>query len=281
MWSLQTTLIQHYLKVCSMPNLAELQSEFQAYLIGDIKAAGFTNHIVDDAKVGVNKRLAIYFDSYRLRIIEALSTAYPKLKTLVGDDLFERIAREYIDDYPSTYQNMRWYGGHMREHLLYSLPEHPIAAEMAAFEWALSLAFDAEDVAELSLQDISEVPPEHWSALQLKFQPAIQIVRLRWNIIPIWKVLDVEETPPLLSQDSIYTSWLIWRKDFSSQFRSMDEMEAIALHMAMTGATFEEVCENIEGQEGETTAEEAMTTAAQYMADWIQSGMIASFKLLD
>lgn len=264
-----------------MTDLAQLQAEFQAYLIGDASGAGFTRQIVDDAKVGVNRRLAIYFDSYRLRIIEALATAYPKLESLTGDDLFERLAREYIDKFPSTYHNIRWYGGHMREHLLYSLPEHPVTAEMAAFEWALSLAFDAEDVPELSLQDLAEIPAENWSALQFNFQPAIQIVRFRWNIIAIWKALDAEETPPALLQDSIYTSWIVWRRDFSSQFRSMDEMEVIALHLAMTGATFAEVCERLEGQEAETSAEQAMTIAAQYMAGWLQSGMIASFSLLD
>ena len=131
-----------------MSDLAQLQSEFQAYLVNNISGAGFTKYIVDDAKVGVNKRLSIYYDAYRLRITEALATAYPKLKALVGDDKFKGIALEYIDDYPSTYPNMRWYGAHMREHLLYSLPEHPITAEMAAFEWALSLAFDAEDAVE-------------------------------------------------------------------------------------------------------------------------------------
>lgn len=265
----------------NMLDLAQLQSEFQSYLIGDKNSTTFSTRIIDDAKVGVNRRLAIYFDAYRLRIIEALATAYPKLKALLGDDLFNRIAREYIDEFPSTYQNMRWVSGNMREHLLYSIPEHPIAAEMAVFEWSLSLTFDAEDVAELSLQDLAEIPPEHWNALQLKFQPAIQIVRLRWNIIPIWKALDADEAPPALLQDSIYTSWLIWRRDFSSQFRSMGEMEAIALHMAMTGATFEKVCESLEGQEAETTSEEAMTIAAQYMAGWLQSGMIVSFTLLN
>lgn len=273
--------MQQSLQTYNMLDLAQLQSEFQSYLIGDKSRTTFTTRIIDDAKMGVNRRLAIYFDAYRLRIIEALATAYPKLKALLGDDLFNRIAREYIDEFPSTYQNMRWVGGNMREHLLYSIPEHPIAAEMAVFEWSLSLAFDAEDVAELSLQDLAEIPPEHWNALQFKFQPSIQIVRLRWNIIPIWKALDADEASPALLQDSIYTLWLIWRRDLSSQFRSIGEMESIALHMAMTGATFAEVCESLEGQEAETTAEEAMTIAAQYMAGWLQSGMIVSFTLLN
>lgn len=255
----------------STSQLAQLQSAFQSYLIDSARGGAFAEKIIDDAKVGVQKRLGIYFDGYRYRIIEALATAYPKLKLLVGDDLFEQIARAYIAEYPSTYQNIRWYGSQMRMHLLNYLPEHPIAAEMAAFEWALSLAFDAEEAPELALQDLAEIPPQDWAALSFKFQPAIQVIRLRWNIIPIWNALNMEETPPALAQDSSYTSWLIWRKDLNPQFRSMNELEVIAQHMAMTGATFAEVCASLEG---EMNAADAMTTAAQFLAGWLQEGMI-------
>ena len=116
-----------------------------------------------------------------MRIIEALATAYPQLNALLGDVLFDNTAREYITAYPSTYRNLRWYGSEMREHLLTTLSQHPIAAEMADFEWTLSLAFDAEDVLELSLQDLATIPPENWAELSFKFQPAIKIVRTRWN----------------------------------------------------------------------------------------------------
>lgn len=262
-----------------MHHLAQLQSEFQAYLLGDGKVSPFKNRIIDDTKVGVKKRLGIYYDAYRLRIIEALATAYPKLKALLGDDLFTSIARQYIDEFPSTYRNLRWYGGHMREHLLYVLPEHPIAAEMAAFEWALLSAFDADDLPELSLQQLTEVPAENWGSLHFKFHPAIYVVRLRWNIIPIWKALDVEKTPPAPAQDSIYTSWLIWRKNLNAQFRSVTEMEVIALNLAMTGASFGDVCESLEGQTDDN-AEEAMMMAAQYLAGWLQAGMIVEANML-
>ena len=138
-----------------MSQLAKLQADFQAYLLDDTQGASFIKSFVDDKKVGAKKRLGIYHDAYRLRIIEALATAYPQLNALLGDVLFDNTAREYITAYPSTYRNLRWYGSEMREHLLTTLSQHPIAAEMADFEWTLSLAFDAEDVLELSLQDLS------------------------------------------------------------------------------------------------------------------------------
>lgn len=257
-------------------HLAELQSAFQSYLIDNFQGADFTKNIVDDTRLGAQKRLSIYFDAYRFRIIEALATTYPKLKLLVGDDLFEQISRTYISKFPSSFQNIRWYGSHMQLHLLDYLPQHPIAAEMAEFEWALSLIFDAEDVPELQLSDLSEIPLQDWGMLRFTFQPAIQVIRLRWNIIPIWNSLNIEETPPALAQDSNYTLCLIWRKNLNPQFRSMSEMEFIAQRMAMTNATFAEVCASLEG---EVSTEQAMATAAQFLAGWLQEGMISKVTL--
>lgn len=179
-----------------MSQLAKLQADFQAYLLDDAKSSSFIKAVIDDKKVSAKKRLSIYHDAYRLRIVEALATAYPQLKALLGDLLFNKIAREYITAYPSTYRNLRWYGGEMREHLLTTLAQHPIAAEVADFEWALSLAFDAENVPELTLQELSTIPPENWDTLSFRFQPAVKVVRTRWNTIRIWQALEAEEIPP-------------------------------------------------------------------------------------
>ena len=254
-----------------MSQLAKLQADFQAYLLDDAKGSNFIHAVVDDKKVGAKKRLSIYHDAYRFRIIEALATAYPQLKALLGDVLFDKTAREYIEAYPSTYRNLRWYGSQMCEHLLTTLPQHPIAAEMADFEWALSLAFDAEDVPELNLQDLAAIPPENWAELSFKFQPAIKIVRASWNVIPIWKALEIGETPPKPAQASSYQSWLIWRKNFNPQFRLITEIEVITLNMAMSGATFGDVCESLNIAMDE---EEAVTAAAQYLAGWLEAGLI-------
>lgn len=260
-----------------MSQLAKLQAGFQAYLLDDAKGSSFIKAVIDDKKVGAEKRLSIYRDAYRLRIIEALATVYPQLKALLGDVLFNKIASEYITAHPSTYRNLRWYGSKMREHLLTTLTQHPIAAEMADFEWALSLAFDAENVPELSLQDLASIPPENWAVLSFKFQPSIKIVRTRWNTITVWQALDADEVPSKPAQESTYQSWLIWRKNFNSQFRLITEMEVIALNMAMMGATFGEICASLEVELDE---EHAMTTAAQYLASWLEGGLISKVVLI-
>ena len=259
-----------------MTHLERLQTDFQAYLIDDAKGAAFTHCIVDDTKVGVKKRLGIYYDAYRFRIIEALTTVYPKLKILLGDDLFESIARAYIDQYPSTYCNMRWYGSNMRDYLLAALPQHPIAAEMATFEWSLGLAFDAEDAPILTLQDLTEVPVEEWSDLKFMFHPSVQLLPLQWNIVQLWNALEKDETPPSIIKT--HEPCLIWRAGFNlneglnSHFRSIETSEYTAIQLAISGASFGDLCDSLQNAFGE---EEATTKASQYLSGWLNDGVIS------
>lgn len=254
-----------------MTQLTKLQADFQAYLFDEVKGAAFKRQIFDDEKVGAKKRLGIYYDAYRLRIIEALVSAYPNLKALLGDDLFESIARSYIDKYPSTYRNMRWVGDKMQLHLQQTLLQKPIAAEMAAFEWALGLAFDAEDLPVLTLQDLASIPPENWADLSFRLHPSVQLLDLKWNVLSAWKALNVGEVPPKLAKTN--EACLVWRQNMGSYYRSLADAEYQALQLTAAGANFGELCEFL--QKG-ATEEQATMQAAQYLSGWLNDNLITS-----
>lgn len=258
-----------------MTHLSQLQSDFQAYLLDASKGAGFIKQIVNDKKVGVKTRLGIYADAYRLRIIEALSNSYPILKALLGDDLFEQAARSYIDLYPSTYRNMRWVGDKMAEHLQAKLPQYPIAAEMATFEWALGLAFDAEDAPILTLQDLAAIAPENWADLRFQFHPSMQLLTFKFNVLRVWQALNSEEAPPKVSQ--IDEPCVIWRKDLNSHYRSLEPAEYAAIQQMMAGASFADLCETLQQNANEEDADdESMAQAAQYLAGWLNEGLLTA-----
>ena len=254
-----------------MSQLAQLQADFQAYLLDDARNTAF-KAIVDDQKVGATKRLKIYHDAYRLRIIEALANAYPMLQAYLGDELFENTARSYLTKTPSVYPNLRWYGAQMAEHLQNTLPKYPIAAELAQFEWALGLAFDAEDTPILSIQDLAQIPPENWGDLRFKFQSSTQILALNYNVVAVWQALNVEKIPPKPIKQS--THWLIWRQDLTSKFRSLDETELQALQMALAGNSFSDICETLFA----TLDDAATNQAAQYLAGWLEAGLISGLQ---
>jgi hypothetical protein len=250
--------------------LTQLQADFQAYLMDDVKGAAFKHRIINDKKVGVKKRLGIYYDAYRLRIIEALANVYPNLKKLLGDDLFDSTARSYINMYPSTYRNMRWVGDKMAEHLQATLRQHPIAGELATFEWALGLAFDAEDVPILTLQDLAIIPPQDWGNLRFKFQPAVQLLSPTYNVLRVWQALNIDEIPPKAKQ--IKEPYLVWRKELNSHYRSLEPAEYAAIQQMMAGASFGDLCETLL----EVKGDEATNTAAQYLAGWLNEGLLTA-----
>ncbi len=255
-------------------HLEKLQADFQAYLYDDVKGAAFKAQIINDQKVGAKKRLGIYYDAYRLRIIEALANAYPKLKALLGDDLFASTARTYIDQYPSTFRNMRWVGDKIREHLQKTLPQHPVAAELATFEWALGLAFDAEDVPTLTLQELGAVPPEQWGGVMLKVHPSVQLLAFKWNVILVWQALNGEKAPPKAAK--LNESCVVWRKALDSHYRSIEPLEKLAIERLIFGLTFGELCVFLQDEsiEANLTEEAAMQTAAQYLSSWLNDGLI-------
>lgn len=255
-----------------MSQLAQLQADFQAYIVDNKKGASFKKQIVNDKKVGVTKRLGIYSDGYRLRIIEALANAYPDLQAYLGDDLFDRTARAYIDHYPSTYCNMRWVGDQMGEHVNKHLPQYPLAAELAVFEWALGLAFDAEDAPILEIADLAAIPPETWGDLHFQFHPSVQLLDLQWSAVAVWQALESEETPP--TPEKINEPCLVWRSNLNSHYRALEASEYQAIQQVKAGASFGKLCESLhESLDGAATQQ-----AAQYLAGWLEAGIISKIK---
>jgi hypothetical protein len=255
-------------------HLAKLQADFQAYLYDNVKGAAFKAQIVNDQKVGAKKRLSIYYDAYRLRIIGVLANDYPNLKKYLGDDLFERTARSYINQYPSTYCNMRWVGGQMARHLQKTLRQHPVAAELAQFEWALGLAFDAEDAPILQLTDLAAIPPENWGDIVLKLHPSVQLLAFKHNAIMLWQALNSAQTPPNLAK--LNAPCIVWRKALDSHYRSIDALEMRAIEKVMAGTTFAELCEFLQAANAleNSTEDAAIQQAAQFLSNWLADGLI-------
>lgn len=120
-------------------------------------------------KVSVDQRLAVYGNAYGYRLIDALSENYPSVHTLLGDEDFYKMTYAYMEAYPSHHFSLRYFGHELEEFLKTYIPEVPVLTEMARFEWALRKVFDAEDVAIITMDDLQEIPVEHWGGYNLTF----------------------------------------------------------------------------------------------------------------
>lgn len=253
-----------------MSQLAQLQQDFQAYLLSGEPDPHFLSVIVDDDKVGAQKRIGIYHDAYRLRLIEALSTAYANTKKLLGDDFFEATTRDFIEEHPSTYRNLRWYGNEFAAHLAQALPNHAIASELAAFEWTLALAFDAEDATTKSVNDLANIAPEAWESLCFQLHPSLHLIDFSLNTVAVWQALDQDQAPPDLEVAT--THWLIWREDHRPHFRSIASTEKLAIQLTQQQGSFGEICEHLY----ENGIENPVELAAGILSGWLKDGLVSA-----
>jgi hypothetical protein len=256
--------------------LRELQEQLQSHLLdGDPRIA---QRIVGTPRVNVPTRLAIYSEAYRLRLLEALRVDFPALHTLAGDAEFARIGRAYIDVHPSGHFSIRYFGQHLTGFLRQDdrWRALPVFAEMAAFEWALGLSFDAFDNPLIGVEDVAAIPPGAWSHMRLGLHPSLQRLDLLWNVPGLWKAIEEEQPPQAPVAADYPLAWVIWRRDLKTFFRSAPVDEACALDLLRQGESFASMCEGLCEWIDEA---QVAAQAAIYLHRWVQDGLVSRIEL--
>lgn len=229
--------------------LYKIQNVFQAYLTDQNPDATHTmEHLTNDSThISATKRLEIYYDGYRLRLLEILEGDFPKLHTLMGDEAFDALGHHYIAAYPSKHFSARYFGQYLahflREEIAYT--KQPYLAEMADFEWALGNTLDAENANIITLDDLKSISPAYWGNLKIHFHPSLQVRTFEWNIPQLWKTIENKEPPqsPIKQKESM--TWIFWRRDLQSQFRSLTKPQALILKLFQEDNPFSDICESL------------------------------------
>ncbi len=259
--------------------LRQLQTDFQDYVLG---LGGDRSDIIEDIDtrhgLQAEKRLAIYYNAYRIRLRDALGEAYGKTHSYLGDDLFFEMAEGYVEKHPSRFQNLRWYGADFAGYLSQALDEYPIVAELARFEWALGCAFDAADAPVLAMEQLRDVTAEAWETIGFQLQPSVQFLPLRRNAPAVWLALEKEQAPPDAAGSDTPTCWLIWRNALQPHFRSLDDYEAQALMGLQQRLSFSAVCERAVAEAGE---QDITPQIAGWLQIWLAEGVLTRIDYLD
>jgi hypothetical protein len=252
--------------------LQTLQGQFQAHVLHG--APAFRDLVEDGPRGHLDARLAIYTEGYRSRLIEAFSPEFATLQAVMGDELFAALCRQFVEATPSTSRNVRWYAGALPDFLAGTTPwsGYPLLAEIARFEWTLTLAFDAADDPLLSIDDLAALPPEAWGTLAFRLHPSVHFASLQHNTAALRRAVDAGAEMPAPTPAGDAVTWLANRRDLEVHYRSLSEPEAWALQAAAAGRTFPELCEGL----CEWMApEDVPGQASEWLRSWIDEHLIA------
>ena len=257
-------------------SLVNVQQDFQDFLLYGKLA--ITAQVRGDENVSVTQRLGIYKNAYSARLEEALAHNFPLMNIYLGGDQFGELTSAYCACHPSIHRSIRWFGDQLENFLTHDshYGNFPYLAEMARFEWAMTLVFDAADSPIVQIPDIACIAPENWQDMRLSPHPSLQRRDFTWNVPDICQSLLQEQEPDELVETKPSIPWLLWRKDFTNFFTALNANEAWALDALINGATFGEIGEGLCQWFDE---DQAGMHAASLLKGWLEQHLITKVNI--
>ncbi|HJY76325.1 MAG TPA: DNA-binding domain-containing protein [Burkholderiales bacterium] len=163
-----------------MPALLELQRSFSAALLSE-SVQDVARHILEDG-FSAAERLRIYRNTCRSTLVATLRMTYPAVDRLVGSEFFDAAAGRYVARCPAATAYLNQYGHDFAQFLagLPSANSVPYLADVARFEWALSVAANAEDTPVLEAGALLSVARESHARLCFVPHPSVTFLALRY-----------------------------------------------------------------------------------------------------
>ena len=231
--------------------------------------------VTPGARAGRETMFAVYRTAYGARLTGILKSEYPRLSAFMGDDAFEALAARYFACHPSPHRSARWVGANLPAFLRQDERgrTHPVLADLAALEEALSRAFDAADAPQLSLQALSAISPDRWSGLSFTPHPSVCRLDFGGNALAIWTALKDEAEPPRPARTPQPERLFVWRQDALPRVRRLSDEEAMLWDEAARGTPFGRLCELAAVFDDPATAAGRAATA---LAGWLAQGAITA-----
>lgn len=175
--------------------MSPTQSEFRAALLDPDQPA--PAGLTDGAGAPTTKRFDVYRNNVTVALIEALRTAFPVLRKLLGDANFDQIARLYARAHPPRSPLMMHYGQDMPAFLEGFAPLQHLGylPDVARLELALRRSYHAADAVPLAAVALAACPPDALMSSTLTLAPAVEFLHSPWPIHDIWVYNTTENAP--------------------------------------------------------------------------------------
>jgi hypothetical protein len=135
-------------------------------------------------------RLALYRHHVFETLTDVLQAAYPVVCQLVDERFFAYAADQYIRQQPPVGPCLFEYGASFAQFLadFPACRELAYLPDVARLEWALHLAWYAEEVVPCAVECLQEFAPHALASLTCTLEPSVSYVRSAWPIDRIWRM---------------------------------------------------------------------------------------------
>lgn len=255
----------------SNPSLSELQRFLKSAVAHPENQDELspTSFKIIDASGSLEKakeRIGIYANAYFCRIHEILKLDFPHLLSLLGEDSFEKLARDYMNSFPSKTFTLSDYGKDLPPFVESEFG--PATGEVATLDWSIAqnYFFDLDTLADVEAftGDAQSIPV---------LSPTAEKLTLKWNILDFWDDLSPQVLPQL---ERKLTTLVVFRNLEGAQLVPLDVMGEFLFDSIGAGYTLQKIGESLV-ERSDLLLEKDIGT---YFSQWVPSGLIAGFRRL-
>jgi len=176
-----------------MPDLLECQRDLADALCDGRESARAARWLAGDTLLN-ERRLAIYRTNVAAAATKALGAAYPVIQQVVGNMLFDELAREYQSRAPSSSGDLHEFGSTFAEfvgqgNVARSLP---YLGDLARLEWAVHRAYGAADADLFDAPALAELPAHRQSTIRFAWAAGTTLIASPFPIVQIWRIHQVD-----------------------------------------------------------------------------------------
>ena len=139
------------------------------------------NALFAGAKQDYLRGLRVHANTISHARLVALEDNFPKTRGLLGEALFNRLSRDFLDEGGASGEKLMEIGSHFPMFLRRA--RQAVAAGLAEIERAWLLAFHAADARPLALGDLGTLDEEGLLALRVERHPSVQLLEVTASVV--------------------------------------------------------------------------------------------------
>lgn len=156
-------------------------------------------------------RFAVYRNNVVVSLIDALADTFEVTQTLVGEQFFRAMARQFVCKSPPQSPVLAFYGESFPSFIEDFAPAAsvPYLADLARLELLRVQAYHAGDAAPLPTAAIAKLMSceDELPQLRVEFQPSVRLQRSRYAVVSLWAahqgIHDISTVDPHVAENAL------------------------------------------------------------------------------
>jgi hypothetical protein len=174
-----------------------------------------SQYISGNDRLSPAEQLEIYREQFWLRHTGSLVEDFPGLSGILGQEDWERLAEQYLNEVTPDSYTLRDLGAHLPELIERAgwLPHQALCLDMARLELAYIEVFDARDTPPLAPERLAAIPEDSFADARLSIAPSVRLLSVRHPVADLRRRLRAEGDEPVAIPEESPQQLVVYRRE--------------------------------------------------------------------